>query len=158
MNYVFLSYARPDQRRIEQLAAALSSRTRAVILAHTLGNPFDVDRVKAVAERHGLWLIEDNCDAVGSTWQGQKAGTFGDLATVSFYPAHHMTMGEGGAVLTPNPRMKKIVESSSATIRISSLGAIWRDASGFRMISPCAVRMPMGTPSATGPSRRRSTP
>ena len=81
------------------------------MLAHTLGNPFDVDRVKAIADAHGLWLIEDTCDAVGSTWRGRKVGTFGDLATVSFYPAHHMTMGEGGAVLTSSPPLKKIVES-----------------------------------------------
>jgi CDP-4-dehydro-6-deoxyglucose reductase, E1 len=90
---------------------AVGPRTRAVILAHTLGNPFDIDRVRAIADKHGLWLIEDTCDAVGSRWRGQNVGTFGDLATVSFYPAHHMTMGEGGAVLTGNPVLKKIVES-----------------------------------------------
>ncbi len=90
---------------------AVSPRTRAIMLAHTLGNPFDLDRVRATADKHGLWLIEDTCDAVGSTWRGRKVGTFGDLATVSFYPAHHMTMGEGGAVLTRSPTLKKIVES-----------------------------------------------
>jgi CDP-6-deoxy-D-xylo-4-hexulose-3-dehydrase len=90
---------------------AVGPRTRAVVLAHTLGNPFDVDRVRAIADRHDLWLIEDTCDAVGATWRGRKVGTFGDLATVSFDPAHHMTMGEGGAVLTRNPVLKKIVES-----------------------------------------------
>ncbi len=95
----------------DAIAEAVGPRTRAIILAHTLGNPFDVDRVRAIADKHGLWLIEDTCDAVGSTWHGQKVGTFGDLATVSFYPAHHMTMGEGGAVLTRNPKLKKIVES-----------------------------------------------
>ena len=90
---------------------AIGPRTRAIILAHTLGNPFDVEQVREIADRHGLWLIEDTCDAVGSTIGGQKVGSFGDLATVSFYPAHHMTMGEGGAVLTRDPRLKKIIES-----------------------------------------------
>jgi CDP-6-deoxy-D-xylo-4-hexulose-3-dehydrase len=95
----------------DMIEAAIGPRTRAIILAHTLGNPFDLDRVRETAERHGLWLIEDCCDAVGSTWHGQKVGTFGDLATVSFYPAHHITMGEGGAVLTNSPALKKVVES-----------------------------------------------
>jgi CDP-6-deoxy-D-xylo-4-hexulose-3-dehydrase len=81
------------------------------MLAHTLGNPFDVDRIQAIARKHSLWLIEDTCDAVGSLWHGRKAGSFGDLATVSFYPAHHMTMGEGGAVLANDPKLKKTVES-----------------------------------------------
>ena len=95
----------------DAIEAAVGPRTRAIMLAHTLGNPFDLDRVKAIAERHGLWLVEDACDAVGSTWHGRKVGTFGDVATVSFYPAHHMTMGEGGAVLTKRPELKKILES-----------------------------------------------
>ena len=94
-----------------QLEAALSDRTRAIILAHTLGNPFDLDAVTAFAKAHDLWLIEDCCDALGSTYGGRKVGTFGDLATVSFYPAHHMTMGEGGCVLTSDPRLKLAVES-----------------------------------------------
>ena len=81
---------------VTQLEAALSPRTRAIVLAHTLGNPFDLEAVTALARRHGLWLIEDCCDAVGSTYRGRKVGTFGDLATTSFYPAHHITMGEGG--------------------------------------------------------------
>ena len=93
------------------LESALSSRTRAVIFAHTLGNPFDLDTVVAFAKKHGLWLIEDCCDAVGSTYRGQKVGTFGDLATVSFYPAHHITMGEGGCVLTAKPLLRTLVES-----------------------------------------------
>jgi CDP-6-deoxy-D-xylo-4-hexulose-3-dehydrase len=93
------------------IEAAVGPRTRAIMLAHTLGNPFDLDRIMAIADKHGLWLIEDTCDAVGSTWHGQKVGTFGDLSTVSFYPAHHMTMGEGGAVLTGSPPLKKILES-----------------------------------------------
>jgi CDP-4-dehydro-6-deoxyglucose reductase, E1 len=93
------------------LEAALSPRTRAIMAAHTLGNPFDLDTITKFAKRHGLWLIEDCCDAVGATYGGQKVGTFGDLGTVSFYPAHHMTMGEGGAVLTDKPLLKTLVES-----------------------------------------------
>jgi CDP-6-deoxy-D-xylo-4-hexulose-3-dehydrase len=96
---------------VDQLEAALSDRTRAIMLAHTLGNPFDVQRVVDFARRHQLWLIEDCCDAVGATYQGKKVGTFGDLATVSFYPAHHITMGEGGCVLTDNSKLKTLVES-----------------------------------------------
>lgn len=94
-----------------ELEAALSSRTRAIMLAHTLGNPFDLDTVTAFAKAHDLYLIEDCCDAVGSTYDGKPVGTFGDLATVSFYPAHHITMGEGGCVLTNKGRLKRLVES-----------------------------------------------
>ena len=94
-----------------QLEAAIGPRTRAIMLAHTLGNPFDLDAVKALAEKHGLWVIEDCCDAAGAEYRGKKVGAFGDLATVSFYPAHHITMGEGGGVLTDSPRLKKLVES-----------------------------------------------
>jgi len=82
-----------------------------MILANTLGNPFDLEAVTKLARQHDLWLIEDCCDAVGSTYQGRKVGTFGDLATTSFYPAHHITMGEGGAVLTEQPLLRSIVES-----------------------------------------------
>jgi CDP-6-deoxy-D-xylo-4-hexulose-3-dehydrase len=96
---------------VTQLAAALSPRTRALVIAHTLGNPFDLDAVTEFARRHHLWLIEDCCDAVGSTWRGRKVGSFGDLATTSFYPAHHITMGEGGAVLTNQPLLRTLVES-----------------------------------------------
>lgn len=96
---------------VTQLEAALSERTRAVILAHTLGNPFNLEAVTAFCKAHNLWLIEDCCDAVGATYNGQPIGRFGDVATVSFYPAHHITMGEGGAVLTDKPRLKKLVES-----------------------------------------------
>jgi len=96
---------------VSLLEAALSDRTRAIMIAHTLGNPFDAVAVKAFADRHHLWLIEDCCDALGSTFQGRKVGTFGDLATVSFYPAHHITMGEGGCVLTEKPLLKTLVES-----------------------------------------------
>jgi CDP-6-deoxy-D-xylo-4-hexulose-3-dehydrase len=94
-----------------QLEAALSPRTRAVMLAHTLGNPFDLRAVREFATVNKLWLIEDCCDAVGSMYDGHSVGTFGDLATVSFYPAHHITMGEGGCVLTGAPAIKRIVES-----------------------------------------------
>ena len=96
---------------VNQLEAALSHKTRAVMLAHTLGNPFDLEAVTAFAHQHNLWLIEDCCDAVGASYQGKNVGTFGELATVSFYPAHHITMGEGGAVLTNNPKLKTLVES-----------------------------------------------
>ena len=92
------------------LEAACGPRTRALILAHTLGNPFDAAAVAAFCRDRGLWFIEDCCDAVGATWNGQRVGTFGDLSTVSFYPAHHMSMGEGGAVLS-GTRFRKIVES-----------------------------------------------
>lgn len=96
---------------VDQLAAAVGPSTRAIILAHTLGNPFDVDAVQALANRHALWLIEDNCDALGSSYKGRLTGSFGDLATVSFYPAHHLTMGEGGCVLTSDSLLKRTVES-----------------------------------------------
>jgi CDP-4-dehydro-6-deoxyglucose reductase, E1 len=96
---------------VSALEAARSPRTRAIILAHTLGNPFDLDAVTAFARRHGLWLVEDCCDAVGSVYRGRRVGTSGDLATVSFYPAHHITMGEGGCVLSGQPLLKTLVES-----------------------------------------------
>jgi CDP-6-deoxy-D-xylo-4-hexulose-3-dehydrase len=96
---------------VTQLDAALSPKTKAVMIAHTLGNPFDVAAVKAFCDQHQLWLIEDCCDAIGAQFNDQNVSTFGDLATVSFYPAHHMTMGEGGAVLTNSPKLKKLVES-----------------------------------------------
>jgi CDP-6-deoxy-D-xylo-4-hexulose-3-dehydrase len=105
---VELSTYNIDMRYLEE---AISPRTRAIMLAHTLGNPFNVDAVLEVVKRHNLWLIEDNCDAVGSTYKGKLTGTFGDLATVSFYPAHHITMGEGGCVLTNSPKLKTLVES-----------------------------------------------
>ena len=93
------------------LEAALSDRSRGIMLAHTLGNPFDVAAVTDFAKKHNLWLIEDCCDAVGATYGGTNVGTFGDLATVSFYPAHHITMGEGGCVLTNRPALKTLIES-----------------------------------------------
>ena len=94
-----------------QLENALSSKTKAVMLAHTLGNPFNIKAVKDFCEKHGLWLIEDNCDALGSKYDGRFTGTWGDIGTSSFYPPHHMTMGEGGAVYTSNPLLKKIALS-----------------------------------------------
>ncbi len=96
---------------VSQLEAARSPRTRAIIVAHTLGNPYDIGAVAAFAKQHGLFLVEDCCDAVGATFDGKSVGTFGDLATVSFYPAHHITMGEGGCVLAHKPMWKRIVES-----------------------------------------------
>ncbi len=100
---------------VTKLEAALSDKTRAVMIAHTLGNPFDLGAVKAFCDKHGLWLVEDNCDALGSeyTIDGivRKTGTVGDLGTSSFYPPHHMTMGEGGAVYTNNPLLAKIMRS-----------------------------------------------
>jgi CDP-4-dehydro-6-deoxyglucose reductase, E1 len=96
---------------VEQVAAAIGPRTRAIMLAHTLGNPFDLAGMCELARRHDLWLVEDNCDALGSRYDGQLTGTFGDVATVSFYPAHHITMGEGGCVVTRSGSMRKIIES-----------------------------------------------
>ena len=96
---------------VQQLEAALSPRTRAIFFAHTLGNPFDLDAVTEFARRHSLWLIEDCCDAVGATYKGRKVGLFGDLATTSFYPAHHITMGEGGSILMEKPLLRTLVES-----------------------------------------------
>ncbi len=96
---------------VSMLEAARSDKTRAVMFAHTLGNPFDLGAVKAFCDKYDLWLIEDCCDALGATYDGKPVGTFGNIATVSFYPAHHITMGEGGAVMTDRPALKKILES-----------------------------------------------
>jgi len=96
---------------IDQVREAISPKTRAIMMAHTLGNPFNVDAIKAICEEHNLWLIEDSCDALGSTYDGKRTGSFGDTATVSFYPAHHITTGEGGAVFVNSPLVKKQVES-----------------------------------------------
>src|SRR5579883_1085323 len=109
---VFLDVVVPTyQVDVTQLDAALSPRTRAIIVAHTLGNPFDLDVVAEFAKRHKLWFIEDCCDALGSTYKGKYVGTFGDLATISFYPAHHITMGEGGAILTNSPLLQTLADS-----------------------------------------------
>jgi CDP-6-deoxy-D-xylo-4-hexulose-3-dehydrase len=96
---------------VSRLEGALSAKTKAVMLAHTLGNPFNIKAVKAFCDAHNLWLIEDNCDALGSTYDGRFTGTWGDIGTSSFYPPHHMTMGEGGAVYTDNPLLRKIALS-----------------------------------------------
>jgi len=94
-----------------QIEAAITDRTKAIMIAHTLGNPFDLDEIMRISKKHNLWVIEDCCDALGSTYNGKMAGTFGDISTVSFYPAHHITMGEGGAVFTSNPQLRTIIES-----------------------------------------------
>ena len=96
---------------VTKIEAAITPKTKAIMLAHSLGNPFDLKVVKEICERHSLWLIEDNCDALGSRYDGQLTGTFGDIGTLSFYPAHHITMGEGGAVFTNNAELKSIAES-----------------------------------------------
>jgi len=96
---------------VSQLEAARSERTKAVMIAHTLGNVFDLDAVCAFVQKYNLWFVEDCCDALGARWKGRHVGTFGDIATVSFYPAHHITMGEGGAVLTDQPNLQVLVES-----------------------------------------------
>ena len=97
--------------KVELLEQAVTPKTKAIMMAHTLGNPFNVEEVMRVAKKYNLWVIEDDCDSLGATFNGQKTGTFGDLATLSFYPAHHITMGEGGAVLINNIRLKIIAES-----------------------------------------------
>ena len=93
------------------IEAAIGPKTKAIMLAHSLGNPFNLQVVTALCKKYGLWLVEDCCDALGATYAGQKVGTFGDIGTLSFYPAHHITMGEGGAVFTNNPELKLIAES-----------------------------------------------
>ncbi|MDR7091068.1 lipopolysaccharide biosynthesis protein RfbH [Cellvibrio fibrivorans] len=93
------------------IEAAITPKTKAIMLAHTLGNPFNLTKVKAICEKYNLWLVEDCCDALGAKYDGKLVGTFGDIATLSFYPAHHITMGEGGAVFTNNPQLKMIAES-----------------------------------------------
>jgi CDP-6-deoxy-D-xylo-4-hexulose-3-dehydrase len=99
------------QIKPEMIEAAVSEKTKAIMIAHTLGNTFDLTEARRVADKYNLWLIEDCCDALGSTYNGQMVGTFGDIATVSFYPAHHITMGEGGAVFTKDKELRKLVES-----------------------------------------------
>ncbi len=97
--------------KVEDIEKAISPKSKAIMIAHALGNPFNIDAVMTIAKKYNLWVIEDDCDSLGATFNGKKTGTFGDLATVSFYPAHHITMGEGGAVLVNNASLKKIVES-----------------------------------------------
>jgi CDP-6-deoxy-D-xylo-4-hexulose-3-dehydrase len=105
---VKLSTYNIDENLIE---SAITKNTKAIMLAHTLGNPFNLKVIKDICKKNNLWLVEDNCDALGSKFEGQLTGTFGDVATLSFYPAHHITMGEGGAVFTNNLRLKRIAES-----------------------------------------------
>jgi len=97
-----------DENLVEE---AITKKTKAIMLAHTLGNPFNVKKIKEICEKYNLWLIEDSCDALGSKFNNQNVGTFGDLATLSFYPAHHITMGEGGAVFTNSKKLERIAES-----------------------------------------------
>ena len=97
-----------DENAVEE---AITSKTKAIMIAHTLGNPFNLKAIKSICEKYNLWLIEDSCDALGSTYENQMVGTFGDLATLSFYPAHHITMGEGGAVFTNSIKLKMIAQS-----------------------------------------------
>jgi CDP-6-deoxy-D-xylo-4-hexulose-3-dehydrase len=109
---VFLDVTLPSYEiDVTLLEQAYSPRVKAVMIAHTLGNVFDLDAITAFCKKYNLWLVEDCCDALGSTWRGQKVGTFGDIATVSFYPAHHITMGEGGAVLTDKPALQVLIDS-----------------------------------------------
>ena len=96
---------------ITRLEEAIGPKTKAIVIAHTLGNTFQVEEISRIAKKHNLWLMEDCCDALGATYNNKHVGTFGDIATISFYPAHHITMGEGGAVFTTNWRLKKIMES-----------------------------------------------
>ena len=97
--------------KVEEIEKAITPKTKAIMLAHALGNPFNLNVVMAIAKKYNLWVVEDDCDSLGATYEGKKTGTFGDLATLSFYPAHHITMGEGGAVLVNNASLKKITES-----------------------------------------------
>ena len=96
---------------VDLVEAAITPKTKAIMLAHALGNPFNVGKIKEICDKHNLWLIEDTCDALGAEYNGQKCGTFGDIGTLSFYPAHHMTMGEGGAVFMNSAELKMIAES-----------------------------------------------
>ena len=109
---VFIDIKIPTYNIDETLVEnAITSKTKAVMLAHTLGNPFNVKKIKEICDKYNLWLIEDSCDALGSKFDNQNVGTFGDLATLSFYPAHHITMGEGGAVFTNSIKLRRIAES-----------------------------------------------
>jgi len=97
--------------RADLIEAAITPKTRAIVIAHTLGNPFDLDTVMALAKQHNLYVVEDSCDALGATYRGKLVGTHGDVGTLSFYPAHHITMGEGGAVFTSRSKLKRVLES-----------------------------------------------
>ena len=109
---VFVDIKLPTYNINEELIeAAITKKTKAIVLAHTLGNPFNLSKITEICKKYNLWLMEDNCDALGSKYNNQLTGTFGDVSTLSFYPAHHITMGEGGAILTNNLRIKRISES-----------------------------------------------
>jgi CDP-6-deoxy-D-xylo-4-hexulose-3-dehydrase len=109
---VFLDVDIPTYNiKVEDIEKAITPKTKAIMIAHALGNPFNLSVVIAIAKKYNLWVVEDDCDSLGATYDGKKTGTFGDLATLSFYPAHHITMGEGGAVLVNNASLKKITES-----------------------------------------------
>lgn len=109
---VFLDVEIPTYNiKVEDIEKAITPKTKAIMLAHALGNPFNLREVMTIAKKYNLWVIEDDCDSLGATYEGKKTGTFGDLATLSFYPAHHITMGEGGAVLVNNASLKKVAES-----------------------------------------------
>ncbi|MBS41150.1 MAG: lipopolysaccharide biosynthesis protein RfbH [Rhodospirillales bacterium] len=109
---VFVDVTIPSYNiNVELIEAAITSKTKAIMLAHTLGNPFNLEVITTICKKYDLWLVEDTCDALGSTYKDEKVGTFGDIGTISFYPAHHITMGEGGAVFTNNDELKIIAES-----------------------------------------------
>ena len=109
---VFLDATLPTYNiDVSRLEEAVTEKTKAIMIAHTLGNPFDLGEVMRVAKKYNLWVVEDTCDALGAEYNGQKVGTFGDISTVSFYPAHHITMGEGGAVMSKHVKLKRIIES-----------------------------------------------
>ena len=125
----------------ERVAAAIGPRTKAIMIAHTLGNPFDRSRrSRRSPKQHGLFLVEDNCDAVGSTYKGQVTGTFGDLATVSFYPAHHLTMGEGGCVLTNRPEARPASSSRCGTGAATAGASPGEDNTCHKRFEPAAGR------------------
>ena len=108
INIYVINFYNIDVSKVE---AAITPKTKAIMIAHTLGNPFNLRDIRSICDKHGLWLIEDCCDALGSVYDGKMVGTFGDIGTLSFYPAHHITMGEGGAVFMNSLKLKKIAES-----------------------------------------------
>lgn len=108
----------------EKIESAITEKTKAIVMAHTLGNPFDLDRVRHLADKYNLWLIEDCCDALGATFRNQHVGTFGDIGTLSFYPAHHITMGEGGAVFTNNSKLKKLWSPSVIGVETAGVSLV----------------------------------
>ncbi len=133
---VFIDITIPQYNMdITQLEKAMSDKTKAVMAAHTLGNPFDLKEVKKFCDKHQLWLIEDNCDALGSVYkiEGKRklTGTIGDIGTSSFYPPHHMTMGEGGAVYTNNPLLHKCLRLEGSNFRLGGIAPITRAVPSF---------------------------